>query len=51
MLFRIPRKSPLCRRIFNENLCRKDILAFARWYLESCGEEPISSIDLREYQS
>ena len=34
---------------------RKDLLAFARWYLETCGEEPepekVTSIDLREYQS
>jgi len=32
----------------------KDLLAFGRWYLETCGEEPepekIASIDLREYQ-
>lgn len=34
---------------------RKDLLAFARWYLEACGEEPapekVTSIDLREYQA
>ncbi|CEP66067.1 Integrase/recombinase, N-terminal [Moorella glycerini] len=34
---------------------RKDLQAFARWYGETCGEEPepekITSIDLREYQS
>ncbi|WP_157109926.1 hypothetical protein [Thermanaeromonas toyohensis] len=32
----------------------KDLLAFGRWYLETCGEEPepekTISIDLREYQ-
>ncbi|MGI9953329.1 site-specific integrase [Moorellaceae bacterium AZ2] len=34
---------------------RKDLLAFARWYAETFGEDPapekITSIDLREYQS
>lgn len=34
---------------------RKDLLFFARWYLETCGEKPepekVTSIDLREYQS